>query len=329
VGFVSLPVSTSPNTAPGSRYTVGLSLEIKRLGKKPQRVREPQGGGAFIVQELNAQTCGHIEALRGLRFSFEAGGRKQFIQAPFEILPRALSSLKEVKADWVSLWTLRDYMDDYTAAHKIWPQAQSVKQQLTRDLIFMPLLKMTQTKFQACGYPLHPPEAIFITKLLTLMVEMGITEPSALEPRPVWPRWFGKLCRLLVQEPALASQPEPLITRLLFSDVAYDAMAYAFTMINTVAGESFGSTEETNRYAEGIIDALVQQKQLDFAGAYFPLVLGGVIANQRVTMPKEQVRETVFILSKALDARRPEKNEDNAFVFDLADRLIERALDTT
>jgi hypothetical protein len=57
--------------------------------------------------------------------------------------------------------------------------------------------------------------------------------------------------------------------------------------------------------------------------------MGGVIANARITMPREQIRDTVFMLSKALEKRRPEKNGDNAFIFDLTDQLIEQALDTT
>jgi hypothetical protein len=54
-----------------------------------------------------------------------------------------------------------------------------------------------------------------------------------------------------------------------------------------------------------------------------------VIANMRVTMPREQVRETVFTLSKALERRFPEKHADNAFVFDITSRLVESALDVT
>ena len=46
-------------------------------------------------------------------------------------------------------------------------------------------------------------------------------------------------------------------------------------------------------------------------------------------MPHEQIRDTVFMLSKALEKRRPEKNRDNAFIFELTDQLIEQALDTT
>ncbi len=295
-------------------------------------MRDPNGGGAFIFQELPEAAQTHMQALRGLRFSVEPGSKKHTIHTTFVIGPPALASLKalqEKKADWVSLWTMSDYRDDYIVAQKVWGQAQNIRRQINRETIFMPLLKATQERFQACSYPLLPPEAIYITKLLTLILEMGISEPTPDNPRPAWPHWFPKMCRLVFQEPALEAQNEPLITRLVYADLVYDAILYGFTMVSTVTNESFGSHDETSRYADDIVDALNQQNTLDFARAYLPLVAGGLIANARVTMPREQIRETVFMLSKAVDKRRVEKNPDNGFIFDITDKLIERALDTT
>jgi hypothetical protein len=328
VGFAALPVSTSPNTAPGPGYPVGVNVTIKHVGKqRPQRVRATDGGGSFMVQGLSEETQGHLEALRMLPFYADTGGKKNHFQAFFEVLPPAVSSLKELKPDWISLWTMRDYMDEYVLAQKVWPQAQGVLQQLKRNTVFMPLLKATQARFQACGYALFPPEAIFITKLMTLILETGAVQPIPEDPHPEWPHWFIKLCRLLFQEPALATQIELLITRLLYGDLCYDTSMYGFTMLSTVANEEFGTLEEISHYSDDIVNALAEGKPLDFSRTYLPMVLGGLIANARVTMPNEQIRETVFILSKAMDNRRHEKTEENKFIFELAEQLIERALD--
>jgi hypothetical protein len=329
VGYLRLPVSTSPTTAPGPGYTMGMALDIKRLGKHPQRIRAEAGGGPFAVQELPELTQQHLETLRALRFSVDSGSKKHIIQAPFEVLPPAVSPLRELKPDWSSLWTMRDYMDDYAIAQKVWPHVESVLPKLHRETIFMPLLKSTQDRFNACGYPLMPPEAIYITKLLTLILEMGIQEPTPAEPQPPWPRWFARMCRLLFQEPALAAQVEPLVSRVLYPDLIYDAILYAFSSISIVTNESFGAPDEAASYAQRVVAALIDETPLGFDQTYFPLVLGGLIANTRITMPREQPRETVFILSKALDNRRAERNDDNHFVFEIAGQLVERALDMT
>ncbi len=329
VGYVVLPITTSPKTAVGSAYIAGISMDIKRMNKQhPQRIREAGGGGVFVLQDLPEKNRQAMLELRSLHFSIEPMGKKNHIQTTFDMLPPAVAGLKELKANWVSLWTMQDYADEYTIAHKVWGPAQNIIKKLTRENAFMPLLKATQTKFQACGYPLNPPEAIFITKMLTLLLEMGIVEPDPLNPQPVWPHWFTRLCRLLVQEPALENQLDPLLSHLLYADLAYDAIMYAFTMLSTVLKENFGTEDEIGRYADDIIDALEKSRPLDFARTYFPLVLGGLIVNARVTMPREQIRETVFILSKATDNRKKEWNEDNAFIFTMCEKLIERALDS-
>jgi hypothetical protein len=329
VGFVTLPISTSPNTAVGTDYVLGMNVSIKRLDKHPQRVRAIDGGGGFMISELPEVAQKYLDELRSLSFSVNPGSRKNYIQTTVEIQPPAVTSLKELKADWVSMWTVRDYLDEYIIANKVWPQAQNVMGQLSRDIIFMPLLKMTQERFRTANYQLYPPEAIYITKLLTLILEMRVIDPTADNPRPPWPRWFVKMVRLLLQEPALATQVEALVTRLLYTDLVYDAIMHAFTMISTVTNEQFGTEEETSHYAEDIVSTIAAGERMEFARTYFPMVLGGLVVNARVTMPREQVRETVFILSKALDNRKGELTPDNKFVFDLTETLIERALDST
>jgi hypothetical protein len=299
------------------------------MGKKIQRVRTT--GGPFVLDELPEAARIHVQALRGLHFLADPAKKKNYVQVEFQVSPPALTTLrafKEQKAEWISLWTLRDYMDDYTIAQKVWGPAQELLKQFRRETVFMPLLKVTQEHFQACQYPLLPPEAICITKMLTLLLETGVTPPSPAAPRPAWPRWFNRLCRLLFHEPAIANQVEPLVTRLLYNDLLYDTVIYGFSTVATVTNEDFGSSDETTHYAEGIVESLSQHKPLDLARAYLPLVMGGLIATGRVTMPREQVRETVFMLSKAVERRRPEKNQDNTFIFDLMDKLIERALDS-
>jgi hypothetical protein len=332
VGYMILPVGTSPLTQPAPDYLAGLNLAIKHVGKKPQRVRALNGGGPFVLQELPKEAQQPMQALQTLRFVADPGKKKNHVQTTFAVLPPALASLKalkELKAEWISLWTMRDYLDQYTIAQRVWDVSQAVVGQLKRDAVFLPLLKTTQERFQACEYALLPPEAIFVTKLLTLMLEMGVNSPTPADPRPAWPRWFVRLCRLLFHEPGLATQTGPLVSRQLYIDLVHDAVLHGFTMVSTVTDEKFGTAEESARYADDLVDALANQKPLDVAHAYLPLVMGGLIANARVTMPREQVRETVFILSKALQKRRPEKTQDNAFVFDLTVKLIERALDAT
>lgn len=325
-GYMVMPVTTAPTTAPGTEYTAGLSLDIKRMSKHPQRVRQSAGGGSFILQELPEETQTRVRALRGLAFSVETGGKRSQVTAPFEVMPPALAKLEDRQPDWISLWTMSDLTDDEAIAQKVWDPAQTVINSLTREQLFVPMLKSTQEHFEACHYPLLPPEAIFITKMLVLVFEMGVEQhPTAAASS--YPRWFTRLCRLLLQEPAVANQPAHLVTQLVYPALAYDAVSYGFTMLSTVTGEDFGTEDETRNYANDIMMSLTNRQPLDFARAYLPLVLGGIISNARVVMPRENIVDTAHVLLKALEKRYPEQTGDNTFIFEMTRRLIDRALD--
>lgn len=331
VGFVLIPVYVAPTTKPGTDYEITATLDVKRVSKKPARVRHPDGGGKISAQHMDPDALEHIKKLRPLAFGIETAGRKNRLQTTLTVLPsgthqETLGSAQS--ASWTSLWTLRNLADDYAIAQRVWKPAQTAIGLMTRDTLFMPLLKATQERFQAAGYPLLPPEVIFITKVLMLVLEMGVTEPTPAAPRPSWPRWFTHLCRALVREPALATQVEPVVTRLLYPHLIYDAVMYGFASVSNVTKEDFGDVEETSGYAQELVDGLENQQGIDVVRVYLPLIMAGVIAGARVTMPREQLRETVFTLSKALEKRQPERTEANGFVFDITRQLIERAMDT-
>jgi hypothetical protein len=331
VGVMTLPILVSPTAQPGPGYVARLHLDIKRIGKKPQRVRTLAGGGEFDLSTLSKEAQQQLAALRGLPYSSESGGKKHQLQAAFEVLPPALASLtalKEQKANWVSLWTMQDYLDDRVILEKTWSIAQTATIHLKRDIVFMPLLRATQDRFKACQYPLLPPEAICVTKLLTHVLETEVPMPGPQTPLSTLPRWFMRMARLLFQEPALASQHEALATRLVYDELLHDAIIQGFSMVSMVSGEQFGSSEETERYAEALVETLREQQPVDLARVYLPLVMAGLIGVGRVTMPREQVRDTVFMLSKALERRRAEKTPENAFIFDITGQLVDRALDT-
>jgi len=327
-GMAVLPVAVEPNTRPGPGYAAVLTLKVKPMARQWQRVRLFHGGGPVTMSDLPAEIREQMAGLRSLRFSVE-GGKKDRLVVPFAVLPAASANAAQLQARYQPLWTLADYIDEYALARRVWQPCQAVLQRMKRDVIFMPLLKATQDRFEACAYPLLPPEAIVITKLLTLVSEMGVEPPTEQNPRPSWPRWFVRLCRVLAREPAAAGQVEALVTQQLWGDIAYTAVLHGFAMITNVTREDFGTTDEIAGYAQSLVATLEGGQPVDFARAYLPLALGGLIANSRVTMPREQVRDTVHVFSQALDRRRAERTENNAFVYEIADALSERALDAS
>lgn len=328
VGYITMPAACSPKTTPANNYHIDFKIQAKRMVKQANRVRLPQGGGAFADALLPEHTRQEMQNLRQLRFSIDTGGKRNQLQDTFEIVGRAsIAKIRELKPDWISLWTMRDYMDDDMLLNQVRPELTQVMPYLKREVIFRPLMQTTQERFKACGYPLHMGEIIFITKLLTLVMEKTSQHPLSEIKKGEMPGWLKQMARMFFQDKSLANQMLPLLSVHLYPTVVHDAIRHGFMMVKTVLKEDFGSDAEMQEYADTVMKALLTKEPLDFARVYLPLVAAGVIANPQITMPNENTRDTIHMLSQSQKQRMSERNEENAFIFDIMENLIQRALE--
>ena len=329
VGFMTLPLSSSPQTAVGSDYRLVMELSVKRMdNRKPTRVRESEGGGFFVEAELSDTVQESLWNLQQMVFDTDRVGRNG-IGVTFSIKPATLGEVADFNPGWTSLWTMRDHVDEHILVDRVRDKLELVLPHVNRDTLFFPLLDHVQTAFREVGrYPLKAGEAVFITKALVLALEQGVPdlEDSSLETAR--PDWFLRLCRILFDRPDATKNTPYLFTEPIFDDLLRDAMRLSLTMIHTVTGEGFDEDAEREDYI-GTIMTLLDGGGLDFSRVYLPLVLGGLIANTRVVMPHEVPRETIWLLHKARDERLYEKDSDSAPVFDLTEQLLDRALNQT
>jgi hypothetical protein len=344
VGVVVLPISTSPLTTQAVEYAVGVELKVKRQGRGHQ-VREPNAMARFDPHDagLSDEIQARLDELHGLQFSGHQYKRERLL-ARFDIIePTGPSLGLDLAPSWQSLWTMRDHIDENIIKEKAGELAQGMLPSLRRDRVFKPIMQAVQSRFENAGYPLHTGEALYITKLMTLVLEMG----ESMGPDLPTSRWYVRLCRLLYADERAASYPEQLVVKPLWRDLVYDATVLGFQMITTITRRNVGSLVEAatgqklekmsseavlDMYAQELADRLSQDEPadeavLDFSVAYVPLVLGGLVANTRVTMPGESVLDSVHLLNKARDDRRGEMRDGNAAIFDISERLIDRALD--
>lgn len=328
VGYVTLPFSCSPHTAPAEDYILGIKIEVKRP-KQVNLIRQAQGGGTFTKAALAEKSQSDIETLQKLTFSSDDGKKRNYLQDKFGVLPPGgIASLRELKPGWVSLWTMQNYLDDSILLKRLQPELEVLTPQLNRQILFKPLLQTVQEHYKEAGYALDIAEVIYITKMLTLMVEHSVEQASSTVTSTKMPEWYMQMARVLFQEKRFANQAVYLITKHVFPALLNDSILHAFSMTSNVIGKSQGTPEELQQYADDILKAVIEKTHpLNFALTYLPLITGGIIANTRITMPREQVRDTLFMLSKAVQRRADERNEDNAFIFSMVDALVERGLE--
>ncbi len=331
-GYVSLPLLANPQTASGEGYTLGIEVEIKHAARQFARVRSEAGGSALTLEELPAAAQEQIAHLRDLQFSTTTTGRPTrtgaTLTTTFSVAPPGISRLEEPnKAGWRSLWTLHDNLDESTLAERARTLTAIALPQLTRNHVFFALVRANQERCERAGLRLWAGEAVLLSKLMTLVLETGQPVSVPGQAAAPYPRWFLQLCRLLVRRPDLATSGELLATDLLYTDLIYDCVANAFAMVKSATAEDMGTPEEMNEYADALVKTLNGEgESLDFTHFYLPLGLGGLLAHQKVMMSKEKPLDTLELAVNARIHRNNERNDNNQFVFDLLDSLLDRAL---
>jgi hypothetical protein len=345
VGYVTLPVSCLPDTGVSDAYKISMSIESKPAGK-PRRVRQPNGGGEVVLRHLQEQTRSKLEDLKKLSFSTAKSGLlSSALEVQFSVMSGSLGQIVDLKPGWVSLWTLADHMDERLLLERYRETLLTqVLPALNRSKLFAPLLQETQLRFGSAGYALKPIEALFIAKLLMLILEMAAPRDDSFDylgetsynlslllkkgapGEAELPYWCRSFLHVLARDERAATYIEQVVTRVIYADLVRDAATHAFRMIKTVTGEDLGSDAEVQAYVDQLAHLLNEKGQFDFTHVYLPLILGGVIIYDRVVMPGEILSDSLVQISNALDERRYEHNNDTQLVFTMAETLISRAL---
>lgn len=329
VGYAKIPVNCAVNTAPHDRYDISMTIQVK-ASKGAHNVRQKNHRVPFTEKSIaNPEIISDLQTLRVLSFSDDDRHKRNQLFDTFAVEapkgPASLSALQQ-EAGWVSLWTVHDFLDERTLIKRVQKELEVLLPQLRRETIFRPLIQKVQAGFENARYKLHVAEAIFITKLLTLVVELGATAINEGRDEAI-PNWLQSIARLLIQEPRFATKPTYLITEQALNELVHDAIIYGFSMVGTVMNERYGTEDEMATYAQNVVDALQNGGNLNFAEVYLPLICAGVIANTRVTMPRENVRDTLHMLHEVVQQRKTEKTAENAFIFDTVASLIDRGLE--
>ena len=342
VGYVVLPVMTLADIALGD-YQIGVEIEVKPLGK-PDRIRALEGGGKVQVAWLNEGTQATIDGLKALEYTTTK--RRSQIDVPLTVTEGSIGKMSDITPGWVSLCKLSDYHDNRLLLHHYGPLVQvNTLPKLKRALLFQPLLETTTQRFAGAGYALMEAEAIAVAKLLTLVLEYAtprfnahggiaarnmdvealiMRDPFTFDPPPVFPFWFRGMIEALERDERAASYPAQVITRYLYDDLLRDAVSFGFDLVHEATGEDLGSKDEQDTYREQLIELLHAKSGLDFNRVALPLVLGGLLINDQVTLEGENPADFLREIGTALESRSAEGLADAA-VFDMCSTLLARA----
>jgi len=342
VGVMSLPVVAQPETPPGT-YKLGLEIDVKPLSKA-ERLREASGGGRFNPGSVRADKAKQIEALKALTFSTNKRLARNILEASVEVTSGARARLLDAEPGWQTLWTMADVPDERVLLKYFGETLRTrVIPQLRREYTLKPLTDATQARFAAAGFRLRTPETVLIAKVMALVLEYSAPKLHGFSPlaagnydlSPLFsgsgetaamPRWSRSLLRLVARDERTALHAVPVLTRMAYDDLLRDAIALSFHLVENATGEDVGSEHEMQVYADRLIEKLQAQTGMDFVHTYMPLVLGGIVINEQMKTEDVNFIHLLRELWALMDERRAETGEAGAPVIEIAEQLIERAL---
>ncbi|MBI5959208.1 MAG: hypothetical protein HY866_10765, partial [Chloroflexi bacterium] len=278
------------------------------------------GGGS--QPSLLAISPFRVAVLREIKFTAQSDAPNQ-LRAAFDVLPgRFPSRADQVQPRYESLWTMRDLGEKEEQAKAVAAEALSFAKTLGRTTLTTPLLEQTKAVFGDAGMPLHPAEAVFITKPLVYVMEDGLDlEPGFSRAEGAW---FKRLCLLMVENRDVINDLDTLIEQL-YTAVLQDAILVGFRMVMHDTGADFGDGLEQTDYALRLISALEAHSGVGMEHIYVPLAMAGTMLHGRLVFPNEKQWRNLEDLKEARDGRISLADASLGEVFDLLNTLIERA----
>ncbi len=345
VGRISLPVSTLPDTTPSSDYKISVETKVRPKQRKPNRIRQAEGGGHVNLSFLDEERQEQIEDLGDLTW-FTDANRGGVIQANLTIMGGKVGKFADLEPSYVTLWSLVDHADDRAMLlRNLDVVRDQVLPRITRRKTYEILYAETKKHFSKSSYSVQALEMNLIARLLTFVVELAAAEERdvrlivgrELNVRRLLdkgklqnqqeaidlPAWFGSLLRIISRDERMVQFPLRAVAHFAYMDLMRDAILHAYDRIEGVTGKPLVKPEQRGTKADNLITA-IKAGQLDFEKLYAPLVIGGILVADKVLLENEKPYKLPTPLRAMMDAHHDERNEANEPLFALAHQLIEQ-----
>jgi hypothetical protein len=328
VGVLRMPIVPLPPTTPGTQIPVRVAVRY-RTARPGRAVRPPTGGAPPTMLSVSPF---RLQVLRDVAFSAQAWNQSnEIVTAFFDIAPKTPKKMPDPPADlkpqYEALWTHEAMESEQGSVEARVEDAQRVAVGLTRTAVYPALLEAVEERFASRDLPLHPGEAMAIAKLMTYTLDEGLThEPGFSEEDS---RWFHTLCQVLAYDETVEDWDRgSLAVRYLFEAVLYDAVLLGFALIQSRVKDDLGTREERIEYANRLLMWYAGQIPADWSFVYLPLVMGGVVINELVTLKTDNPWHMLYALREAQKGRARLFTGEAVAIFDHMSRLLDRAEDT-
>lgn len=325
VGVLRLPIVPLPPTQPGAGFLVRLAVRYRTPTENSRYVRPPGGGAPPSVLSISQFK---LQALREVEFAAHTWNQSAEIMTTyFDVVPKRIPlAHQELKVSYESLWTHEEMAGERELVQAKVRDAVYVSAGLTKATVYKPVLSAVDDRFARRGLPLHPGEAKAIAKMMTYALDEGMDLEPGFKAQDS--RWFQTLCQVLAHNPDLDRMNKgELAVKYLFDAALFDAIILGFAVIQPKVKENLGDSEERSNYATRLLTWFAGQGEADLSYAYLPLVLGGVVVNQFVTLREDNPWIMLDELREAYRGRARLVTGEAVAIFKMMGDLLDYAED--
>jgi hypothetical protein len=247
----------------------------------------------------------------------------------FDIAPKRVPlAPRDLKLRYETLWTHEEMKKERPLVRAQIEAARRVAAGMTRTSVYRPILNAITERFAEREMPLHPGEAQAIAKMMTYTLDEGM-ELEWGQDTVEQSRWFQSLCQVLAHDESVEEWDRgEIAVAYLLEAVLYDAILLGFTVIEPKIREDLGDLDERINYANRLLTWFASHGEPDLSYVYLPLVMGGVVVNQFITLRDENPWVMLEELREAYAGRIRLVTDTTQSLFDMLEDLLADAEET-
>ena len=293
VGFLSIPITTNEKSKTGQ---VSITVEVGVKVAKGVGVRHSRKKPVLPNKLFDDLVGLNLVRVVGVNYNTKNGKKNKF---DLNIVAGAgENQTKNLAYQYQTLWTFDDGIGLNKARMQINDQRAKIFDDLKLEAIFTALYAESQERFAECGLLLRIGEAIAMGKILTYTVQYFL-QNADLQDALLCPMW-----EMAIEHNIPTTETLDVLRYVGYDHILRLAMSLSFGLIAQVSkGKQTWPSEERRGLIGFISESLAQGDTLEDDFLYLPLMFGAININTQVTLPGEDIEQSLQLLAQARQAR--------------------------
>lgn len=292
VGLLIVPLTTTERAKAGT-YSLGLEFKVDSV--RSNRVRQPSKSMPFPNELIDDLVGLNLIGVMGARYSTKNGRRNRLDITISETPdPDGLDSLAHT---YRSLWTVDEFESMARAQQHINDFRVPIVEDLRPEPLFVALYSESQQRFADAGLPLRVGEAIAVGKILTYTVQYFLKNHE-LQNGLLCPIWRLAYAHDVANEGTLT-----ILRSLGYEHIMRLSLAMCFGLMRQASQKMNWGIDERRQVIDFVAESLEDGTALEPDFLYLPLLIGAASVMQTLTLPEEDVKQSVQLLVQARRAR--------------------------